>query len=443
MGVKIRERKLAGGEVAFYIDVYHGEIDEGKPKRFSVKTGLQENPKNRKAFNLAKAEAEDQRRGYEKDFQADPKGLFDRKAKSAGDFVEYLRTSIENTSYPVEVNALKKIVSFSGGAVPFDKLNNEWLERFKVYLLSEDSINQNTAASYLGLISKTIRQAWRSGFIKEDFTGKVTRIKQKKREDIQRNYLTLDDIEALHNAYCKNEMLKQAFLFGCFSGLRISDIELLTWDKISFVNGAPFIKFRQKKTGGYEECAIPEQAVKILMEVKKLHPEFAPDGNDRVFILPNRQLISKILHIWGREAGLTWDLHFHVSRHTMAVMMLSSGSDIYAVSKQLGHDDIGTTQIYCNLASNARVREVNRLPTLSEPSAVAISPVMIVSSQEQINQPEKVLTPKAGSIAAALEAEGESVAKALRLKKSPSGRYMFDGREYSAKELAIAVSKDE
>ena len=132
MGVKIRERKLAGGEVAFYIDVYHGEIDEGKPKRFSVKTGLQENPKNRKAFNLAKAEAEDQRRGYEKDFQADPKGLFDRKAKSAGDFVEYLRTSIENTSYPVEVNALKKIVSFSGGAVPFDKLNNEWLERFKV-----------------------------------------------------------------------------------------------------------------------------------------------------------------------------------------------------------------------------------------------------------------------------------------------------------------------
>ena len=109
----------------------------------------------------------------------------------------------------------------------------------------------------------------------------------------------------------------------------------------------------------------------------------------------------------------------------------------------MGHDDIGTTQIYCNLASNARVREVNRLPTLSEPSAVAISPVMIVSSQEQINQPEKVLTPKAGSIAAALEAEGESVAKALRLKKSPSGRYMFDGREYSAKELAIAVSKDE
>ena len=45
MGVKIRRRKLSSGEVAFYIDVYHGELG-----RFSVKTGIQGNPKNLKAF---------------------------------------------------------------------------------------------------------------------------------------------------------------------------------------------------------------------------------------------------------------------------------------------------------------------------------------------------------------------------------------------------------
>jgi len=120
-------------------------------------------------------------------------------------------------------------------------------------------------------------------------------------------------------------------------------------------------------------------------------------------------------------------------------MMLSSGSDIYAVSKQLGHDDIGTTQIYCNLASKARVREVNRLPTLSEPSAVAISPVMIVSSQEQINQPELVITPKAGSIAEALQAKGEKVAAALSLRQNAAGKYEFNGQHYTAAELAMEV----
>ena len=129
----------------------------------------------------------------------------------------------------------------------------------------------------------------------------------------------------------------------------------------------------------------------------------------------------------------------------MATMMLSSGSDIYTVSKQLGHRDISTTQKYCRLVDTKRVAEVNRLPVFStqEPQEVAISQGMTLSKPEQILPPEPVIAPKAGSIAAALEAEGETIAKALRLKKNPAGRYIFDGREYSAKELAIAVSRDE
>ena len=434
MGVKIRERKLSSGEVTFYIDVYHGDLG-----RFSVKTGLQENPKKRKEFNTAKAEAEDKRREYEKDFQADPAGLFERKAKSAGDFIEYLRTSVEKTNYPIETGSLKKIVSFSGGVVPFDKLNPAWLEKFKTFLLNDEAISQNTAGTYFGVIRKTIKRAWRSGFINEDFTGKVSNIGE---SDIQRHFLTTEDIEALYNAHCKNDMVKQAFLFGCFTGLRLSDVELLTWGKISLVNGAPFIKFQQKKTGQYEECPIPEQAVKILMEVKRLHPEFAPDGDKRVFILPSRQFIGDILRIWGAAAGLPWDLHFHASRHTMATMMLSSGSDIYTVSKQLGHRDISTTQKYCRLVDTKRVAEVNRLPvftTLSKPQEVAMSQVMTLSKPEQILPPEPVIAPEAGSIAEALQAKGDKIARSLSLIKNLQGKYEFNGKEYSAAELALEV----
>ncbi|NMW19015.1 MAG: hypothetical protein HKK66_08345, partial [Chlorobiaceae bacterium] len=152
MGVKIREREMAGGEVAFYIDVYHGELG-----RFSVKTGIQGNPKNRKAFNLAKAEAEDKRREYEKDWLVDPAGLFNRKAMSASDLIEYLRTSIEKTNYPLETNTLRKLISFSGGLIPFDKLSTAWVERFKVYLLDDEAISQNTAHKYMGVVCKTIR----------------------------------------------------------------------------------------------------------------------------------------------------------------------------------------------------------------------------------------------------------------------------------------------
>jgi len=438
MGVSLIKRKLVSGEVNFQIDVYHKDYG-----RFRQKTGLQANPKNRKAYNQAMAEAEDKRREFEKDFQADPAALFDRKDKSAGDFVEYLRVSIEKTNYPIEASTLKKVILFSGGHVPFDKLNPAWFERFKVYLMRDESINKNTAGSYFGVIRKTIKQAWRTGFIKEDFTGKVSNIK---REDIQRHFLTIEDIDALNKTPCRNEMIKQAFLFGCFTGLRLSDVELLTWEKLSLVDGAPFIKFQQKKTGNYDDCPIPEQAVKIFMEVKKLHPLFAPEGSDRVFILPCRQIINRVLHAWGDKAGLTWDLHFHASRRAMASMMLSKGSDIYTVSKQLGHKEMGTTQKYCQLATPKRIKEVNRLPVLSampKPQAVAFTPLSIVSRQEEISQPEQVITSRTGGITAALEAEGEAIAKALRLKKNTEGRYIFDGRGYSAKELAIAVSKDE
>ena len=75
MGVKIRERKMASGDIAFYIDTYHKEHG-----RFSQKTGLQADPKNRKVFNQIKAEALERVRIVEKDLQRDPKGVFDRKA---------------------------------------------------------------------------------------------------------------------------------------------------------------------------------------------------------------------------------------------------------------------------------------------------------------------------------------------------------------------------
>ncbi len=433
MGVKIRERKLASGEVAFYIDVYHGKYG-----RFSVKTGIQGNPKNRKAFNTVKAEAEDNRRGYEKDWQADPKGLFERKAMSTANFIEFLRELIEKTNYPTQLNTLKKITAFSGGFVSFGELDKDWLEEFKDFLLNDGAISQNTAHLYFGVVRYAIKWAWKKGFIKENFVGKVDSIEK---EDIQHHFLASEGVEALYSAPCKNEMVKQAFLFGCFSGLRLSDVELLTWEKISLVNGAPFIEFQQKKTGQWEKCPIPEQAVKILMEVKKLHPAFAPDGDERVFILPNRSLITQVLHLWGAKAGLTWNLHFHASRHTMATMMLSSGSDIYEVNKQLGHKHIGTTQTYCRLLDEKRIEAVNRLPVFStqEPQAVALSPLMIVSKPEQILQPEPVIAPKAGSIAEALQAKGERIARSLSLIKNASGNYEFNGKEYSAAELAMEV----
>jgi integrase len=432
MGVKIRERELASGDVAFYIDTYHKDYG-----RFSQKTGLQVNPKNRKEYREAAAEAQDRARQVEKDLLRDPAGLFGRKAKSADDFIDFYRRYAEKDNYPNYTNVLPILLSFSGGVIPFAVLNSAWLERFKAYLLSLETISQNTAGGYLTSIKTVLRQALREGYLAEDISAKVQGLKK---TDVKRHFLTMEQVGTLYNAQSKNEMVKQSFLFACFSGLRLSDVETLQWEQISLINGAPYIQFRQRKTCQYENLPLCEQAVKILQTVRELHAKYAPSGSDKVFILPSREMIGRTLEVWGFLASLPFKLHFHISRHTFATLNLTAGCDLYTVSKLLGHREIQTTQIYGRIIDSKKLDAIQALPMLSlieDPQAVALSP--IASSTEQILQPQPVLTAQQGTIAEALKAKGEKIANTLSLRQNAQGKYEFNGKEYSAAELAMEV----
>ena len=84
-------------------------------------------------------------------------------------------------------------------------------------------------------------------------------------------------------------------MFACFARLRLSDVERLWWDQINLINGDPFVQFKQRKTSQYENLPLSDQAIKILQEVKKLHPAYSPEGSERVFILPSRAYFFRYL----------------------------------------------------------------------------------------------------------------------------------------------------
>ena len=55
------------------------------------------------------------------------------------------------------------------------------------------------------------------------------------------------------------------------------------------------------------------------------------------------------LQQWMLNAGITKNITFHCARHTYATLQLTLGTDIYTVSKLLGHKELRTTQIYAKV----------------------------------------------------------------------------------------------
>jgi integrase len=359
MGVKLRERILSDGSSAFSIDVYHRDYG-----RFQINTGLTAPARktDRRRHEAALQQAKDKVREIEKDFEKDPSALFTRRAAGCKDFVEYFKSASEAKSSTAWKSAVKHLTGFTGGALAFDRINSAWLERFKDYLLSLEDVGKNTAGGYLATVKTALKKAFRQGYLQEDVTGRVTGIKK---EDIERHFLTQPELERLNTAPCQNQMVKYAFLFGCFTGLRISDIERLTWGQIELADGVPYLRFRQQKTGRYERLPLSEQALHILRQTRDIRPEYISKDADKVFVLPGRSRISIILHLWGATAGIPWPLHFHASRHTFATLVLTCGGDLYTTSKLLGHSEIGMTQIYAQIVDSKKLEAVQSLPLLN------------------------------------------------------------------------------
>jgi integrase len=197
-----------------------------------------------------------------------------------------------------------------------------------------------------------INQAYREGLLP---TNPIAGIKGVGYEETNRTYLTIDEVRKLADTPCQNEVTKRAFLFGCLTGLRNCDIRALTWADVHDQDGYTRIIFRQAKTHGQEYLDISAQA-STLMGIRGR-------DNDVVFPLLSWHAVRQQLKAWAKKAKIPKHVTFHASRHTFAVMMLDV-TDIYTVSKLLGHRELSTTQVYAKVLDKAKREAVDRMPDL-------------------------------------------------------------------------------
>ena len=178
------------------------------------------------------------------------------------------------------------------------------------------------------------------------------------RADPRCTFLVLDEVKKLADTPFRMDKLKRAFLFACLCGLRISDVRSLQWSSFQQDSkGNTIAKLTQKKTKSILYLPISPEALKQLPQ----------KGNnvDLVFgKLPDNSYIDKLLKIWAKDAGITKNLTFHVSRHTFATLSITYGAELYTVSKLLGHADIKTTQIYADVINEKKRNAENSIPSI-------------------------------------------------------------------------------
>jgi integrase len=279
------------------------------------------------------------------------KNLVDKKYDSIGSHGNWFST-------------YQHLVEFTGGKeLPLEKVDERFLEAFKEYLLSckirrgkrIERLNRNSAVSYFNKVRAALREAYINKMIKDN---PASRVKCIKGQDVHREFLTIEELKKLASVPCEDPVFGKAFLFGAITGLRFSDIKALRWGNIKYSEqDGYYIQYTQKKTKKAEVLPIAKHSLSMLGE----------RGSDEEMIFKNLHYSAyknKILRTWIKSAGINKKISFHCSRHTQAVLQLSLGTDIYTVSKLLGHQNIKTTMHYLHIIDKHKIEAANKIPQL-------------------------------------------------------------------------------
>ena len=216
-------------------------------------------------------------------------------------------------------------------------------------------VSQNTAHTYFGKIKAALKQAVKDKIIVRNPGDLVSQIK---RQDTERTFLELGEIEKLARTPSPDHGVKRAFLFACITGLRVSDIKALEWNNIK----GGVLEFRQKKTKGFEYLHLSTMARQILTE--RPNSKILNMQNTNIFNIPSPTQLGRVLKEWCKNAGIDKRVSFHSSRHTFATLALTQGVDLYTVSKLLCHKTIQATQIYAKIVDEKKKAAMELLPVI-------------------------------------------------------------------------------
>ena len=226
--------------------------------------------------------------------------------------------------------------AYNGEDITLSKIDKRFCEGFSAYLMGDNSrwagkLSPNTRALYYSGLETALNEAYRKGIITVNPATFVEEREKPHGEPSERDYLTAEELKTLAAAKCPNEQVKAAFLFSCFTGLRLSDIEGLTWDAIHKDGNTWGIELRMQKTRRIIYLPLSEAARRYM-------PERGEKGAESlVFDLPKRITTQSDVRTWVKRAGISKSISFHCARHHLLSYSLKISS-LYEYLYKIGND---------------------------------------------------------------------------------------------------------
>ena len=232
------------------------------------------------------------------------------------------------------------------------ELNFKIISGFEHYLLTVGKCQHNTVMRMMGNLKTITIRAFKSGLLKQDPYANY-KIQFNK---TNRGFLSEAEIQTLMSkefAISRLEVVRDIFIFSCFTGLAYIDVAQLMPENIVEVNGRKWIMTKRQKTNVPSNILLLDVAEAIIKKYQ------GQDEKGRVLPILTNQRMNSYLKEIADICGITKKLTFHLARHTFATLAISKGVPIESVSRMLGHTKIATTQIYADVVMNTKVDAVN------------------------------------------------------------------------------------
>lgn len=372
--IRLRKRKTSKGMTSLYLDIYlNGKRSYEFLKLYLVPEKSREDKrKNAETMKLAEAirskrivELQNGEYGFKSQFKERTLFFDYYEALCAKRF----QTEDSKGNWGNWRSCMKHLEKYEPNRkITFAEITPQWVQGFKDYLeneacawgndyrdrIKDHKLSRNSRLSYFNKLRACLNQAYEERVIQHNPMRGIDNFKP---EEGTRMYLTLEEVKTLADTPCEYDSVKRAFLFSCLTGLRRSDIIKMTWGEVQEQSGFIRIIFRQKKTGGQEYLDITPQAAELMGERKKAHEPVFED-------IHSPSCTNETIKRWVLRAGIQKEITFHCGRHTFAVLMLDLGTDIYTVSKLLGHRELNTTQIYAKVLDKNKQAAVAKIPSI-------------------------------------------------------------------------------